>query len=308
MVRGQVSAPASGTLKKLVLAIVALVLLVSAPALFVGLLVSTDGQSEPSGSALDEVPAELLMVYRAAARTCAGLDWTILAAIHKVETGFALGNVASSAGAQGPMQFMPATFATYGVDGNGDGKATIEEPVDAIFSAASLLCANGAGDPGRLETALWNYNHSDAYVERVLEIAASYSTWGSGDLRGITLSPSARSDLHAGRVDPLLIEVLRWLGQRYELHVSVFKTGHSKYTRGGSVSNHWYGRAADISVVNGRAVSGANADAYDLVADLLVMPTAAGVTEVGHPFPILLILGGFTDNDHQDHVHVGLDA
>ena len=295
-------------MKRLALAIVALVLAVSAPALFVGLLVSTDDQSQPSDSALEEIPAELLMVYRAAARTCAGLDWTILAAIHKVETGFGTGPTRSHAGALGPMQFMPATFAAYGVDGDGDGKATIEEPVDAIFSAANLLCANGGGDPRRIETALWNYNHSDSYVERVLEIAASYGSWGSRELRGIALSPSARTDLHAGRVDPRLVEVLQWLGQRYELHVSVFKTGHSKYTRGGSISNHWYGRAADISSVNGRPVSVMNADAHELVADLLTLPPDLRLTEVGHPFPILLVLGGFTDADHRDHIHIGLDS
>ena len=294
-------------MRKLVFTIAALIVVVSAPALLVGLLVSTEPQPEPSATAHKEIPPELLPLYRAAAATCEGLDWTVLAAIHNVETGFGTGPAVSDAGAQGPMQFMPSTFAAYGIDGDRDGVARIDEPVDAIFSAANLLCANGAGDPERLRTAIWNYNHSDAYVDRVLEIAVSYGAWGDGVLRGVTLSPSAREDLRAGRVDPRLIDLLGWLGQRYELYVSVFKTGHAKYTRGGSISNHWYGRAADISAVDGRPVSGSNAAAYEFVADLLALPHATGVTEIGHPFPILLIEGGFSDSDHRDHIHVGYD-
>lgn len=112
----------------------------------------------------DEIPHELIGIYEAAAATCEGLDWTVLAAIHKVETGFGTGRATSSAGAQGPMQFMPSTFESYGVDGDGDHVARINDVEDAIFSAANLLCANGAGDPARLATAIWNYNHSQKYV------------------------------------------------------------------------------------------------------------------------------------------------
>lgn len=204
------------------------------------------------------------------------------------------------------MQFMPRTFAAYGVDGDGDGRASIANPVDAIFSAANLLCANGAGDPSQLADALWNYNHSQTYVDRVLELAASYGSWANG-LQGVHLSPGARADVAGGRVDLRLLQVLDVLSQRYDLHVSVFKTGHSKYTRNGSISNHWYGRAADISMVNGEPVSPTNAAAYALVADLLSLPPELRPTEVGHPFFVLLTLGGFSDSDHRDHIHVGLD-
>ena len=293
-------------MRKVALGIAALVFVISAPALLVGLLLSNHDEPEPSNAALEQVPAELLPVYRAAAATCDGLDWTVLAAIHKVETGFGLGAATSQAGARGPMQFMPGTFEAYRVDGDGDGRASINDPVDAIFSAANLLCANGAGSPNRLADALWNYNHSQAYVERILELAASFGSW-EGDLRVVHLSPGARSDVASGRVDPRLLEVLDILSQRYALQVSVFKTGHSKYTRNGSISNHWFGRAADISMVNGEAVSPTNPAAYALVADLLTFPTDLRPTEVGHPFVVLLTLGGFSDSDHRDHIHVGYD-
>ena len=118
------------------------------------------------------VPTDLRSIYVAAARTCKGLPWNVLAAIGQVESGHGRNTAASYAGAQGPMQFMPATFAAYGVDGNRDGVTDIHDPTDAIFSAARYLCANGAGrGPAALPRAIWHYNHADWYVALVLKIA-----------------------------------------------------------------------------------------------------------------------------------------
>ncbi len=69
------------------------------------------------------------------------------------------------------MQFLPATWAEYGVDGDGDGRADVTDAADAIQGAARLLCANGAADPDRLRSAVWNYNHSDDYVGRIVGLA-----------------------------------------------------------------------------------------------------------------------------------------
>ncbi|MGH8940013.1 MAG: lytic transglycosylase domain-containing protein, partial [Actinomycetes bacterium] len=82
----------------------------------------------------------------------------------------------SYAGAQGPMQFMPATFAAYGVDGDRDGDVDIQDPADAVFSAANYLCRNGAGrGPDALARAIWHYNHADWYVQLVLKLAGQYA-------------------------------------------------------------------------------------------------------------------------------------
>jgi membrane-bound lytic murein transglycosylase B len=71
---------------------------------------------------------------------------------------------------------MPATWRAYGVDGDGDGKADIMNPYDAIPGAAKYLCANGAGKGGKsLYRAVWHYNHADWYVALVLKLAGQYA-------------------------------------------------------------------------------------------------------------------------------------
>ena len=52
------------------------------------------------------------------------------------------------------------------------GVTDIWSPADAIYTAAHYLCANGAGSPSKLYTAIWHYNHADWYVQMVLGVAA----------------------------------------------------------------------------------------------------------------------------------------
>ena len=101
-----------------------------------------------------------------------GLDWRILAAVHSVETG-QRGNtsVTSYAGAQGPMQFIPSTFRAYAQDGDGDGRALINDVDDAIFTAANYISRNKK--VSGLDGALYRYNHSWSYVSKVKSIANS---------------------------------------------------------------------------------------------------------------------------------------
>jgi hypothetical protein len=307
-------------MKRIALVSAILVFFLLLPLLLMGLLLALSGdQPSPSDLALEEIPPELIGVYEAAAATCEGLDWTVLAAIHKVETGFGTGRATSSAGAQGPMQFMPSTFDAYGIDGDSDGHADINDVEDAIFSAAGLLCANGAGDPARLATAIWNYNHSQAYVNDVLTLAAGYGVFSPPDgvafastndlLRNprVVLTPNAQLDLKAGAVDQRLVSLLAWIAQRHTITITVFKTGHSKYTRSGSVSNHYYGRGADIFIVDGVPVSISNPAALELVLEIAEAQGSLRPDEIGHPFGAIGFPGGFTDADHRDHIHIGFD-
>jgi hypothetical protein len=129
-------------------------------------------------SSLQVLPAspDYLALYHSAAQTCPGLSWTVLAAIGQVESGHGRNPGVSSAGAIGPMQFLPATFASYAVDGDHDGSVDIMSPADAVFTAARYLCANGAGGgSGALAAAVWHYNHADWYVQMVLTLARQYA-------------------------------------------------------------------------------------------------------------------------------------
>jgi membrane-bound lytic murein transglycosylase B len=121
--------------------------------------------------------AQYLALYKAAAPTCPGLSWTVLAAIGQVESGHGRNLSTSSAGAAGPMQFEPGTFAAYAVDGDHDGTASIMSPADAIFTAAHYLCADGAGhSPAALADAILHYNHAVWYVQMVLKLSEMYAS------------------------------------------------------------------------------------------------------------------------------------
>ncbi|MDQ1697968.1 MAG: hypothetical protein QOJ03_3321 [Frankiaceae bacterium] len=136
----------------------------------------TVDQSVMSDYARATIPSSYLALYRAAATTCAGLPWTVLAAIGAVETGHGVDTRTSSKGAVGPMQFLPSTFAAYGIDGGGDGFVDIRDPADAVYSAARYLCLSGGGRGGQaLYDAIWAYNHADWYVREVLAYAVAYS-------------------------------------------------------------------------------------------------------------------------------------
>ncbi|MBN6055310.1 lytic transglycosylase domain-containing protein [Nonomuraea sp. RK-328] len=129
-----------------------------------------------TGPATGGRPSSYLELYKQSATRCPGLSWTVLAAIGQVESSHGRNNGPSSAGALGPMQFMPATWKVYGVDGDGDGKSDIWSPYDAVPGAANYLCANGAGKGGqKLRKAIWFYNHSWDYVNKVMGVAEGYA-------------------------------------------------------------------------------------------------------------------------------------
>ena len=122
-------------------------------------------------------PANYLNLFKAsAAKYCPGMSWTVLAAIGQIESGDGANNGPSSAGALGPMQFMPGTWAEWGINGFGPpGPPDIMNPLDAVPSAARMLCAAGAGNPATLSQAIFAYNHATWYVAEVLALASEYA-------------------------------------------------------------------------------------------------------------------------------------
>jgi membrane-bound lytic murein transglycosylase B len=112
------------------------------------------GPAEPAG--------RLLRHYREAQRRFS-VPWHVLAAVNFVETAFGKVRSPSTAGAQGPMQFLPATWRAYGLGGD------VHDPRDSILGAANYLRASGA--LRNLRRALYAYNHSELYVDAVLAYA-----------------------------------------------------------------------------------------------------------------------------------------
>lgn len=129
------------------------------------------------------VPAQWEAIDRSAAATCHGLEWSVLAAIGRVESDSGrstLPGVASGAnayGAEGPMQFEPATFAAYAMVGPGGvTPPSPYDPVDAVYTAAHMLCANGATRPSGIYGAVFGYDHSEGYVQTVLVLARALAS------------------------------------------------------------------------------------------------------------------------------------
>jgi soluble lytic murein transglycosylase-like protein len=108
-------------------------------------------------------PAERLLRHYREAQRRFRVPWHVLAAVNFVETAFGKVRSPSTAGAQGPMQFLPSTWRAYGLGGD------IRDPRDSILGAANYLRASGA--PRNLRRALYAYNHSELYVDAVLAYA-----------------------------------------------------------------------------------------------------------------------------------------
>ncbi|WP_232385296.1 NlpC/P60 family protein [Actinomadura violacea] len=134
-------------------------------------------ESQVDGPPVAGIPATYLALYRKAAADY-GIPWEILAAVGSVEsdhgrsTAPGIHSGENHAGAGGPMQFLSATWAGYGVDGDHDGKKNRYDPADSIPAAANYLRHNGA--PPKMRAALFAYNHSNTYVDNVLNRAHKY--------------------------------------------------------------------------------------------------------------------------------------
>jgi cell wall-associated NlpC family hydrolase len=136
-----------------------------------------------SAQATAAIPAAMLSLYQQAAATCPGLPWTVLAAIGTVESDNGESDLpgvhagSNAAGAEGPMQFEPATFAEYDlpVPPGGERPPSPYDAIDAVYAAARLLCANGAAAGADVPEAVYAYNHSSSYVDQVMALTQQYA-------------------------------------------------------------------------------------------------------------------------------------
>ncbi len=116
----------------------------------------------PDWHIVPPLPVDVLRSYYGEAEAATGIPWAYLASIHLVETRLGRIQGTSSAGAQGPMQFIPATWQRY-------GQGDINDNHDAILAAGRFLQANGG--PGDMNRALFRYNNSNSYVDAVQSYA-----------------------------------------------------------------------------------------------------------------------------------------
>ena len=140
------------------------------------------------------IPADYLIWYMDAAQTCPGLPWSVLAGIGTVESGNGQSDLpgvrsgANFAGAEGPMQFLSSTFDEYAT--GPDEPLSPYDPADAIYTAAAMLCANGArgGSASGIEQAVFAYNHADWYVSEVMSWAGKYAAQGGGNAVALAIT------------------------------------------------------------------------------------------------------------------------
>jgi len=276
------------------------------------------GREAPASGPPAEVPPEMWALYTEAAGRF-GVPAGLLAAVGRVESDHGRDEaclVPNAAGAVGPMQFLPATFARWSW-ASGSPAPSILDPRDAVMAAAAKLAADGAAqDPAR---ALFSYNHSDAYVAGVEAWALVYG-WrpprpgvladAARHHPGLAFRPEALADLDAGAVDDAVIADLLVAATRHRLSsVGPFVTGHAYLVAGTDrPSNHAFGRAVDVPVVDGRAVSAANTAALDVASLWAALPADIRPDEIGSPWGVRATgVRGFSEG-HADHLHAGRDG
>jgi hypothetical protein len=224
--------------------------------------------NDASATAVADIPANYLVIYRAAGERY-GLDWSVLAAIGKVETDHGRAQLpgvhsgVNCAGAAGPMQFgigagdhgcgdAGNAWATYGIDGDDDGDRDVYDPADAIPAAARYLRASGA--PGDYRRAIFAYNHADWYVARVLEWATRYR---GALVASASTGPAQRVPFNgrwlapvpgtAERCDARIVADVRFILERFGLRLTACFAA-SGHAAGGE---HPLGLAADLVPADG---------------------------------------------------------
>jgi hypothetical protein len=281
----------------------------------------------PAAGARESIPADYMKAFQSAAgRYDLGRNgvWT-LAAVARIESNYGKGMSAQELRATGPLGITDDNWATYAVDGDGNGKVKRSSPADSAATLARMIWARGD-----IRAGLFQHNHAEWYVDAVLADAESmagtcevrtvaYSVMLPGptsapiNWQNVELSNSLEMmDIKSGAIDPRILNLLGAISQRHTVLISALRSDHSEYTTSGNVSNHYYGRAMDIAAIDGVSCTNVSPDGPcgTVARQLGALPPGQEPTELIYCFdpdgpsnP-----NGFAQADHCDHVHVGFDG
>ena len=122
--------------------------------------------------------------------------------------------------------------------------------------------------------------------------------------KNVVLDPDGIADIKAGRIDPRVVAVMTKLSSEHKITVTCMCSDHDKFTAGGSVSNHHFGRGMDIGAIDGEIVGPGSPLARAVASELSSLNPDIRPNEIGSPFAIAGP-GYFTDAAHQNHLHIG---
>jgi hypothetical protein len=166
------------------------------------------------------------------------------------------------------------------------------------FGADAAYAASGNGSGGQ-----W---HADEFGAAGTGGPVTPETDALLHNANVVLDAAGTADFEQGRMDPRLVSVLTELSHQHKLVISATISDHSKLTTGGSVSNHYYGRAFDIASIDGQPVNPGNAVAKQIAIGLSQLDPSIRPSEIGSPWA-LRGAAYFTDAEHQNHLHIGYD-
>lgn len=246
-----------------------------------------------------------------------------LAAVARLESDFGRAMTRRDARQRGPLGIDPEIWAEYGVDGDGDNRIRRADPADSAATLARMIWATGD-----LREGLFKHNQAAWYVDAVLaevrriagECEVTRVSWSLALPETVTgaaginwdnlelVRESQRADILSGRLDPRLMNLLALITQNHRIMLTSVQTDHSMHTSSGNISNHFYGRAIDIAMVDGVSctVTAPEAACATLGRTLTLLPLDQRPTELIYCHDLDGPSGpAFAMADHCDHIHAG---